>query len=57
MYVGSESNEASLHKIFASYELLRRKNGELAALFRVNFNKIYVEIIIKKRQRRILTTG
>ena len=46
-HVGSESSEASLHKVFVSCEMLRGKDiGELPTLFRDNMKDSYEDLIL-----------
>ncbi len=46
-HVGSESIEASLHKVFVSFKLLRGKDiGELPTLFRDNMKDNYEDLIL-----------
>ena len=46
-HVGNESSESSLHKVFVSCDLNRRRDsGELPALFRDSLNDIYEDLIL-----------
>ena len=47
-HIGSESNEASLHRVFISCELLRGKDtGELPTLFIDSLLDVYADLLLQ----------